>query len=245
VKSQRKRLDVLVTEKGLLPSRQRARSMIMAGSVRVDGRIVDKPGALIAAASRVEVFGDDPPYVSRGGVKLEGALNAFGLDVTGWVCLDVGASTGGFSDCLLQRGASHVYAVDVGYGQIAWRLRRDPRVTVIERTNIRYLPPERIPVPVDLAVIDVAFISLKVVVPVVLKFLKPRGRLLPLVKPQFEVGKGRVGKGGVVTDPEQHSRVIAELGLCFRGLGLECSHAVPSPIDGPKGNKEFFMLLQT
>jgi 23S rRNA (cytidine1920-2'-O)/16S rRNA (cytidine1409-2'-O)-methyltransferase len=136
-----------------------------------------------------------------------------------------------------------VYAVDVGYGQIAWRLRQDPRVTLIERTNIRYLPPKSIPQPVDLAVIDVSFISLKIVVPAVLKFLKPRGRLLPLVKPQFEVGKGRVGKGGVVTDPEQHSRVLAELALCFHGLGLGCSHAVPSPIDGPKGNKEFFMLL--
>jgi 23S rRNA (cytidine1920-2'-O)/16S rRNA (cytidine1409-2'-O)-methyltransferase len=243
VNAQRKRLDVIVTERGLLPSRQRARAVIMAGSVRVDGQVVDKPGAWVAPASRVEVVGGDLPYVSRGGVKLDGALKAFELDVTGWVCMDVGASTGGFSDCLLQRGAARVYAVDVGYGQLAWRLRQDPRVTVIERTNIRYLAAERIPEPVDLAAIDVSFISLKIVVPAVLKFLKPRGRLLTLVKPQFEVGKGQVGKGGVVTDPEQHARVIAELDLCFRGLGLECSQAAPSPIDGPKGNKEFFMLL--
>lgn len=215
----------------------------MAGSVRVDGQVVDKPGALVAPASRVELIGDDLRYVSRGGVKLEGALNAFELDVGGWVCMDVGASTGGFSDCLLQHGAARIYAVDVGYGQIAWRLRQDPRVTVIERTNIRYLPAEHIPEPVDLAAVDVSFISLKIVVPAVLKFLKPRGRLLTLIKPQFEVGKGQVGKGGVVTDPEQHARVIDELVLCFRGLGLECSQAAPSPIDGPKGNKEFFMLL--
>jgi 23S rRNA (cytidine1920-2'-O)/16S rRNA (cytidine1409-2'-O)-methyltransferase len=244
VNVQRKRLDVIVTERGLLASRQRARSLIMAGSVRVNGRVLDKPGALVAADSRVEVIGEDMPYASRGGVKLEGALKAFELDVAGWVCMDVGASTGGFSDCLLRRGASRVYAVDVGYGQIAWRLRQDPRVTVIERTNIRYMPAERIPEQIDLAAIDVSFISLKIVVPAVMKFLKPRGRMLPLVKPQFEVGKGQVGKGGVVTDPEQHSRVIAELSLCFRGLGLECSQAAPSPIDGPKGNKEFFMLLR-
>jgi 23S rRNA (cytidine1920-2'-O)/16S rRNA (cytidine1409-2'-O)-methyltransferase len=243
VNAQRKRLDVIVTERGLLPSRQRARALIMAGSVRVDGRVVDKPGAWVAPASRVEVIGGDLPYVSRGGVKLEGALKSFELDVTGWVCLDVGASTGGFSDCLLQRGAARVYAVDVGYGQFAWRLRRDPRVKLIERTNIRYLPAERIPEPVDLAAVDVSFISLKIVVPAVLKFLKPSGRLLTLIKPQFEVGKGLVGKGGVVADAQQHAKVIAELERCFRGFGLECSQAVPSPIDGPKGNKEFFMLL--
>lgn len=241
--SQRQRLDLIVVERGLLASRQRARALIMAGSVRVDGRVVDKPGALVASASRVEVVAEDLPYVSRGGVKLEGALTAFALDVTGRVCMDVGASTGGFSDCLLQRGAAKVYAVDVGYGQIAWRLRQDPRVTVMERTNIRHLPAERIPEPMDLITVDVSFISLRIVVPAVLKFLKPRGRLLPLIKPQFEVGRGQVGKGGVVSDPGQHARVIAELDQFFRGLGLECTPAVPSPIDGPKGNKEFFMLL--
>jgi 23S rRNA (cytidine1920-2'-O)/16S rRNA (cytidine1409-2'-O)-methyltransferase len=243
VNSQRKRLDVVLIERGLLPSRERARALIMAGSVRVEGRVVDKPGALIAATSVVEVAGADLPYVSRGGLKLEGALDRFGLAVVGRVCMDVGASTGGFTDCLLQRGASRVYAVDVGYGQIAWRLRQDPRVTVIERTNIRYMPAERIPEPLDLITIDVSFISLTIVVPAVLKFLAPNGRLLPLIKPQFEVGKGQVGKGGVVTDPQLHARVIAELDVFFRGLGVECSPAVPSPIEGPKGNKEFFMLL--
>jgi 23S rRNA (cytidine1920-2'-O)/16S rRNA (cytidine1409-2'-O)-methyltransferase len=243
VNPQRKRLDVLLVERGMLASRQRARSLIMAGSVRVDGQVVDKPGALISAASLVEVSGGHLPYVSRGGLKLEGALDCFGLAVEGWVCLDVGASTGGFTDCLLQRGALRVYAVDVGYGQIAWSLRQDPRVTVIERTNIRYMPAERIPEPIQLITVDVSFISLRIVVPVVLKFLAPGGRLLPLIKPQFEVGKGQVGKGGVVTDPDQHSTVIAELDLFFRGLGLECSEAVPSPIEGPKGNKEFFVLL--
>ncbi len=232
-----------MAERGLLASRERARALIMAGSVRVDGQVVDKPGALVAPASRVELVGGDLPYVSRGGVKLAGALKAFELDVKGWVCMDVGASTGGFSDCLLQQGAASVVAVDVGYGQIAWRLRQDPRVTVLERTNIRHLPAERIPEPMDLVTVDVSFISLRIVVPAVLKFLKPRGRLLTLIKPQFEVGRGQVGKGGVVSDPEQHARVIAELDQFFRGLGLECSPAAPSPIDGPKGNKEFFMLL--
>jgi 23S rRNA (cytidine1920-2'-O)/16S rRNA (cytidine1409-2'-O)-methyltransferase len=243
VNTPRKRLDVVLVERGLVPSRERARSLIMAGSVRVDGRVADKPGALVAAGSRVEVSAGDLPYVSRGGLKLEEALNRFRLEVSGRVCLDVGASTGGFTDCLLQRGAARVYAVDVGYGQIAWRLRRDPRVTVIERTNVRYLPAERILEPIDLITIDVSFISLKIVVPAVQKFLKPDGCILPLIKPQFEVGKGQVGKGGVVRDPQLHSRVIAELDLFFRGLGLGCSKAIPSPIQGPKGNQEFFMLL--
>jgi 23S rRNA (cytidine1920-2'-O)/16S rRNA (cytidine1409-2'-O)-methyltransferase len=241
--SKRQRLDLILTERGLAASRQRARSAIMAGSVRVDDQVVDKPGALISVGCRLEVRGDDLPYVSRGGLKIEGALKRFGLDVAGWVCMDVGASTGGFSDCLLQRGAGRVYAVDVGYGQIAWRLRQDPRVVVIERTNIRYLPADRIPERIDLIAIDVSFISLKIVVPAVLTFLKPQGRLLPLIKPQFEVGKGQVGKGGVVRDPEQRARVLSELDSFFRGLGLSCSQAVPSPIEGPKGNQEFFMLL--
>ena len=217
----------------------------MAGSVAVDGRIVDKPGAATRLDSRIEINGGDLPYVSRGGLKLAGALASFDLDVSGWICMDVGASTGGFTDCLLQKGASRVYAVDVGYGQLAWNLRQDPRVAVIERTNIRHLPFEKVPDPVDLIVIDASFISLKIVVPSVVRFLKPRGRILPLVKPQFEVGKGQVGKGGIVRNPEQHSRVIAELTRFFGSLGMECSEAVLSPIEGPKGNKEFFMLLRT
>jgi 23S rRNA (cytidine1920-2'-O)/16S rRNA (cytidine1409-2'-O)-methyltransferase len=239
----RKRLDQIIVEKGLAASRERARALIMSGRVFVDGQVVDKPGAAIRAESLIEAKSVDLPFVSRGGLKLEGALKHFGLDVRGSICLDVGASTGGFTDCLMQQGASRVYAVDVGYGQLAWSLRGDSRVVVIERTNIRNLPAERIPEAVDLITIDVSFISLRIVVPAVRKFLKPTGRLLPLVKPQFEVGKGQVGKGGVVRVAEQHSRVIAELTLFFRSLGLACSEAVPSAIDGPKGNKEFFMLL--
>jgi 23S rRNA (cytidine1920-2'-O)/16S rRNA (cytidine1409-2'-O)-methyltransferase len=230
-------------ERGLAPSREQARALIMSGNVFVGGRVVDKPGAPTHLDSRIEIRGEHLPYVSRGGLKLAGALKDFALDVSGWVCLDVGASTGGFTDCLLQRNAARVYAVDVGYGQLAWSLRQDPRVVAIERTNIRHLPSEKIPEPVDLIVIDASFISLKIVVPAVLKFLRSGGRLLPLIKPQFEVGKGQVGKGGIVRDAEQHRRVIAELALFFRRLGLHCSKAVPSAIAGPKGNKEFFMLL--
>lgn len=239
----RKRLDLIIVEKALAASRERARALIMSGRVLVNGQLVDKPGAAMTADSLIEVSGTDLPYVSRGGLKLEGALKEFALEVSGWVCLDVGASTGGFTDCLLQKGASRVYAVDVGYGQLAWSLRRDSRVVVIERTNIRHMPGDRITEAVDFITIDVSFISLKIVVPAVLKFLKPDGRILALVKPQFEVGKGQVGKGGVVRNAEQHSRVIAELNLFFRSFGLECVGAVPSPIEGPKGNKEFFMLL--
>lgn len=240
----RQRLDVLLTERGLTASRERARALIMAGSVQVDGRVVDKPGTPVATGSAIALLAPDLPYASRGGLKLEGALCAFGLSVAGLVCLDVGASTGGFTDCLLQHGAARVTAVDVGYGQMAWRLRRDPRVVVIERTNIRYMPAERLPEAVDLITIDTSFISLRVVVPAVLKFLRPAGCILPLVKPQFEVGKGEVGKGGVVSDPAQHARVLEDLKRFFEGLDLECSAAVPSPIEGPKGNREFFFLLR-
>lgn len=229
--------------KGLSPSRERARALIMAGCVTVDGQIVDKPGAATRSDSLIEIRGEPLPYASRGGLKLAGALKAFSLDVVGRICLDVGASTGGFTDCLLQKGASRVYAVDVGYGQLAWNLRKDPRVVVIERTNIRHMPSENIPEAIDLAVIDTSFISLRIVVPSVTRFLKPGGRILPLIKPQFEVGKGQVGKGGVVRDAELHSRVTAGLALYFNSLGLECSAAVLSPIEGPKGNKEYFMLL--
>jgi 23S rRNA (cytidine1920-2'-O)/16S rRNA (cytidine1409-2'-O)-methyltransferase len=245
VKPARQRLDLLLLAKGLAPSRERARALVMSGGVCVNGQMLDKPGAAVAFDSLIEIKTGDLPYASRGGLKLAGALRHFALEVAGWVCLDAGASTGGFSDCLLQSGAARVYAVDVGYGQLAWRLRQDPRVVVIERTNIRGMDPEKICEPIDLAVIDVSFISLKIVVPAVLRFLKHGGLVLPLIKPQFEVGRGLVGKGGVVRDPEQHARVIAELTLFFRSLGLECSPAVASPIEGPKGNKEFFMLLKT
>lgn len=239
----RKRLDLVMTERGLAPSRERARALIMAGAVRVEGVPADKPGRMVAETQRVEVSGGDLQYVSRGGLKLEAALDGYALNAAGWVCLDVGASTGGFTDCLLQRGAARVYAVDVGYGQLAWKLRQDPRVILIERTNIRRLDPARVPEAVDLITIDVAFISLKLVVPAVLRFRKPGALILPLVKPQFEVGRGEVGKGGVVRDPARHARVLAELARCFSDLGLSCSAPLPSSILGPKGNREFFMLL--
>ena len=238
--SKKIRLDLILVQKGLAPSRQRAQTLIMAGKVLVDSQPVDKPGARVAGDAQIELRGEDLPFVSRGGLKLEHAIRALGINVAGWVCLDVGASTGGFTDCLLQHGARRVYAVDVGYGQLAWKLRQDPRVVVIERTNIRYLPPGIIPRPVDLITIDVSFISLKIVTPAVFRLLKPGGSLLVLIKPQFEVGKGQVGKGGVVRDPALHTQVIRELSSFFEQNGLVGQATIPSPILGPKGNQEFF-----
>lgn len=239
----KKRLDLVLVETGLMQSRQRARAMIMSGRVSVNGQTVDKPGAPISGSEAIVVKGQDHPYVSRGGSKLEGALSVLKLPLQGLICMDVGASTGGFSDCLLQHGAARVFAVDVGYGQLAWTLRRDSRVVVLERTNIRHMPATAIPCPVDLITIDVSFISLKIVVPAVLKFLKNGGQILALVKPQFEVGKGNVGKGGVVRDPTQHLKVIQNLIDFFKTIDLRCQAALPSPILGPKGNREFFFLL--
>jgi 23S rRNA (cytidine1920-2'-O)/16S rRNA (cytidine1409-2'-O)-methyltransferase len=239
----KKRLDLLLVEKGLVQSRPRARALIMSGSVLVNNQKVDKPGIFVTGTEDIFIKGQDHPYVSRGGLKLEGALSSLQVPVKGLFCLDVGASTGGFSDCLLQHGAKHVFAVDVGYGQLAWTLRQDSRVTVLERTNIRHLSADALPCRVDLITIDVSFISLKVVVPAVLKFLNKDGQILALVKPQFEVGKGNVGKGGVVRDPSQHQEVIQNLADFFTTIGLRCENTVPSPILGPKGNREFFFLL--
>lgn len=216
----------------------------MSGNVLVNKKPVDKPGELIRRDDSIELRGEDIPYVSRGGLKLEAALQQLRLDVTGRTCLDVGASTGGFIDCLLSHGAQRVYAVDVGYGQLAWKLRQDPRVVVIERTNIRNMSADALPHPVDLATIDVSFISLKIVVPAVLKFIKKDARILALIKPQFEVGKGQVGKGGVVRDQKLHSRVIEELSNFFADIGLVCDAVFPSPLLGPKGNREFFISLK-
>jgi 23S rRNA (cytidine1920-2'-O)/16S rRNA (cytidine1409-2'-O)-methyltransferase len=240
----KQRLDRLLVDRGLAPSRQRARAMVMAGKVLVNNRPVDKAGFSVGRNDGIELKGKDIAYVSRGGLKLEGALQSFELDPAGLVCLDVGASTGGFTDCLLQNGAARVYAVDVGYGQLAWELRQDPRVTVIERTNIRHMQPEAIAEPVDLATIDVSFISLKIVVPAVAGFLKNGARILALIKPQFEVGKDQVGKGGVVRDADLHARVIQSLTAFFVELGFGSKPVIPSPILGPKGNREFFVLLQ-
>jgi 23S rRNA (cytidine1920-2'-O)/16S rRNA (cytidine1409-2'-O)-methyltransferase len=241
--SAKKRLDLLLVEKGLAESRQRARSLIMAGKVLVDTQLVDKPGAAAPVNAQIVVRDNDLAYVSRGGLKLEAALKALALSAQNLVCLDVGASTGGFTDCLLKHGAMRVYAVDVGYGQLAWPLRQDPRVHVIERTNIRHMPAEQIPESVDLITIDTSFISLKIVVPAVRKFLAPQGRILALIKPQFEVGKGNVGKGGVVKDASQHAAVIESLTNNFKDQGFGCGPVVPSPILGPKGNQEFIILL--
>jgi 23S rRNA (cytidine1920-2'-O)/16S rRNA (cytidine1409-2'-O)-methyltransferase len=238
------RLDQRLVALGLAPSRQRAQALIMGGRVLVDQQPVDKPGVRVSEDAEITLKGDDLPYVSRGGFKLAEALDATGLSVEGLTCMDVGASTGGFTDCLLQRGARHVYAVDVGYGQLAWKLRQDPRVTVIERTNIRHLTTAQVPVAVDLATIDTAFISLRIVVPATLPFLKPQGTLLALIKPQFEVGRGQVGKGGVVRDPRQREAVIHDLQAFFEAQGLRCGPVTPSPIQGPKGNQEYVILLQ-
>ena len=241
---QKKRLDLRVLEMGLVESRRRAQALIMAGKVLVNGEPVDKPGAAVFGLDEIALRGEDIPYVSRGGLKLAAALDACDVPVEGAVCMDVGASTGGFTDCLLQHGAARVYAVDVGYGQLAWKLREDPRVTVIERTNIRHMDRSAVPSPVDLVTIDTSFISLRIVVPSVLKFMKGGGTVLALIKPQFEVGRGKVGKGGVVRDAGLHSEVIETLSSFFEEIGLVPKMVVPSPVLGPKGNQEFVILLE-
>ncbi len=237
------RLDRALVDRGLAGTRQRALALILAGKVLVDDRPADKAGTLVAPDREIKVKGEEIPYVSRGGLKLEAALRHFDLDPAGAVCLDVGASTGGFTDCLLQHGAARVYAVDVGYGQLAWKLRRDSRVVAIERTNIRHMDRDAVPGVVDWITIDVSFISLRIVVPAALPFLRTGGTLLALIKPQFEVGRGRVGKGGVVRDPEAHRRVVASLSDFFAETGLTILSHMASPILGPKGNREFMIHL--
>jgi 23S rRNA (cytidine1920-2'-O)/16S rRNA (cytidine1409-2'-O)-methyltransferase len=239
----KKRLDQLLVDKKLAGSRQRARGAIMAGLVRVDGKVVDKPGHLVNPSALVDLIGPDHPYVSRGGIKLETALQGFGIEVKGLTILDVGASTGGFTDCLLQHGARRVVAVDVGYGQLAWSLRNDPRVLVLERTNIRHLSNIEIGEDVDGAVIDTSFISLRIVVPSTLKHLTKGSFILALIKPQFEAGKGQVGKGGVVRDEELQKTLVGDLSEFFSGLGLDVQGTLESPIAGAKGNREYFVYL--
>jgi 23S rRNA (cytidine1920-2'-O)/16S rRNA (cytidine1409-2'-O)-methyltransferase len=240
----KRRLDLILVERQMVQSRERAKAMIMAGKVLVNDFPVDKAGTLVDENARIQLRGEDIAFVSRGGIKLEQALEDFGLDVSGMICLDVGASTGGFTDCLLMHGAKKVYAVDVGYGQLAWKLRRDPRVVAIERTNIRSMKPDAIALPVDLATIDVSFISLKIVVPSVAGFLKKNGTILALIKPQFEAGRDKVGKGGVVKDPGLHQEIIHQLSDFFEQMGFVTCGTHPSPILGPKGNREFFILLR-
>ncbi|MFH1076688.1 MAG: TlyA family RNA methyltransferase [Pseudomonadota bacterium] len=239
----KKRLDILLVEHGLAETRQKAQALILAGQVQVDGKLSDKSGVKISEESTLSIHNKNLPYVSRGGLKLEAALDHFQVNISGLSCLDVGASTGGFTDCLLQRGAHSVVCVDVGYGQLHWKIRNDPRVTVLERTNIRYLADNSFSIAFDIAVIDVSFISLKIVIPKVFSFIRQSGHMIALIKPQFEVGKGEVGKGGVVRNPEQHDKVLKDLSCFFKNHGLVLHGILPSPILGPKGNKEFLAYL--
>lgn len=236
----KQRLDVLMHQRGLAPSREKARSMIMAGEVSVAGIQLDKPGTRVDEAAAIVVRAK-PPFVSRGGEKLQGALDAFSVNVSRRICADVGASTGGFTDCLLQHGAAKIYAIDVGYGQISYVLRQDPRVVIYERTNARYL--ESLPESIDLAVVDASFISLRLLLPVIKGWLTADAEIIPLIKPQFEAGKSDVGKGGVVKDPDTHRRVLAEILSFSENIGLYVRGLIRSPLTGPAGNIEFLAWL--
>ncbi|MEK7286383.1 MAG: TlyA family RNA methyltransferase [Nitrospirota bacterium] len=240
----KERLDILLLERGMAKSREAARGLILSGAVFVDGQKIDKAGTPTRALSEIVITQKECPYVSRGGIKMAAAIEAFSIDVSGKVAIDVGASTGGFTDCLLQLGALRVYAIDVGYGQLAESLRKDPRVIVLDRQNIRTLPEGIIPEKADIAVIDVSFISLDKVIPDVLPLLVSSGEIIALVKPQFEVGKGEVGKGGIVRDDQQHQVVLEKIFHQSKTFGLTVSRAVPSPITGKKGNREFLVHLK-
>lgn len=238
IRPERERLDRALVSRGLVASREDAARLILAGLVRVDGAVVDKAAKPTLLDALVEVVGPASPYVGRGGEKLAGALDQFQVDPRGMICFDVGCSTGGFTDCLLQRGATRVYAVDVGYGQFEWRLRQDPRVVLMERTNIRYLEPGVIAHPIDLIVIDVSFISLTLVLPCVVSHLTASGSIITLIKPQFEVGKGLVGRGGIVRDDGLREGAAEKVLACAEHLGLELAGRMESPIEGRKGNRE-------
>ncbi len=237
----RQRADRLLVERGLAGSREEAARLLLAGKVTAAGRRVEKPGSLLPADAALSVAGPAHPFVSRGGVKLQHALQVFGVTPAGRTCLDVGASTGGFTDCLLQAGAAAVIAVDVGYGQFDARLRADPRVHLLERTNVRHLLPSALPAAPDLAAVDVSFISLAIVLPAVAPLLRPPREIVALVKPQFEVGRGQVGKRGVVRDPAQHRAVLERVAGLGPGLGLAVRGVAASPLLGPEGNREFLM----
>ncbi len=241
---EKERLDRLVARRGLLASREQARRAIMAGRVLVDGRVVDKPGTQVPVAAELAVSGPPRRFVSRGGEKLAHALDHFGIDPEGWTCLDVGASTGGFTDCLLQRGARQVYALDVGRGQLDQGLREDDRVVVMEGVNARYLEPGVLGEPVRLATVDVSFISLGKLVPALHSLIAPGGLLLPLIKPQFEAGRREVGKGGVVRDEAVRTRVIREVAVGLAAIGFDLRGIVDSPVRGAKGNREAFACLE-
>ncbi len=240
----RVRLDMLVVERGLAPSRERAQALILAGQIRAAGIQSPKPGTSVAADVELEVLGADHPYVGRGGLKLAHALERFAIDVTGRDALDIGASTGGFTDVLLQKGARHVVALDVGHGQIDWTLRNDSRVVVLEGVNARYLTPGQLPGPVDVVTIDVSFISLRLILPVVPPLLRAGADVVALVKPQFEAGREDVGRGGIVDDPGIHARVVADVSAAAAGVGLATHGMTPSPITGASGNQEFLLHLR-
>src|SRR5580658_4045063 len=235
----RRRLDVLLVERGLVDSREKARALILAGKVLVDGQRMDKAGHAVSLEARIELL-ESPRYVGRGGLKLEAALDHFAIQAEGKVCLDIGSSTGGFTDCLLQRGASRVYAIDVGTGQLDWKLRNDPRVVVEEQVNARYLTREQIPEPVALAVCDVSFISITMILPALAALLAPDAEMVILVKPQFELDRDQVGKGGIIRDPALHHQACQRVETATRLLGFH-TQIIPSPILGAEGNREFLL----
>jgi 23S rRNA (cytidine1920-2'-O)/16S rRNA (cytidine1409-2'-O)-methyltransferase len=238
----RRRLDLLLVESGLVGSREKARALILAGQVLVDGQKIDKAGAGVSVESRIELLAQ-PRYVGRGGLKLEAALDHFGISVAGKVCLDIGSSTGGFTDCLLQRGAARVYAIDVGTAQLDWRLRNDPRVVAKEKFNARYLTRSEVPEPIHLAVCDVSFISLTMILPVLPALLVPNGEMVILVKPQFELEKLQVSKGGIIRDPALHRQACQRVEQAAGQLGFQ-SQIIPCPVLGAEGNQEFLLYAR-
>ena len=235
------RIDRLLVDRGLVESRERGQALILAGQVLVNGQKQDKAGALVPEDAELRILGEVLPYVSRGGLKLAAALREFGVSADGKVALDVGASTGGFTDCLLQHGAKKVYAVDVGYGQMAWKIRQDPRVVTIERVNIRAIEPSLVPETVDMAVIDVSFISLEKVIPSILQFLRTGAELVALIKPQFEVGREQVGKGGIVRDVAARTAAVERVTIFIQEQDFDVKGIIPSPITGQDGNVEFLI----
>jgi 23S rRNA (cytidine1920-2'-O)/16S rRNA (cytidine1409-2'-O)-methyltransferase len=240
----KKRLDILLVEKGYFPSRQKAKTSIMAGEILVDGQRVDKASTMVSTGAKIDIKGDRLPFVSRGGLKLKKAIEVFGIDFQGKVVIDVGASTGGFTDCALQHGALKVIAIDVGYGQLAWKLRQDPRVVLLERTNIRFVTPALLGgLQADIITVDVSFISLRLVLPVLIQLLKAKGSLILLVKPQFEAGREKVGKKGVVRNPAVHREVLQEIIRASQSLNLGVKGLDYSPIKGPEGNIEYLLWL--
>jgi 23S rRNA (cytidine1920-2'-O)/16S rRNA (cytidine1409-2'-O)-methyltransferase len=242
--SKKKRLDALLVERGFAETRAKAQALILAGAVWSGDKKLDKAGTSVSDDLAIELRGRDHPWVSRGGIKLAHALEHFKLDVTGAVALDIGASTGGFTDVLLSQGAARVYAVDVGHGQLAWKLRQDPRVVVLERVNARHLTATEVPEPVDIVVCDASFIGLETVLPAALALAKPHAKLVALIKPQFEVGKERVGKRGVVRDPALHREVCERIAAWLEGIGWKVEGISESPIQGPEGNIEFLIYAQ-